>query len=128
MRAVFLLPSLILLLCLAASPDARAQRERPAPDPEALAEAEMTWLSEGLTLSEAQVDRIRPLLLDFADQTARIMQSAHAGEWTEMRAALQKINEEKASALRPFLTGEQYARYLLLRDQLEEARRQQRRR
>lgn len=118
----------LLFILTTISTETLAQRERSAPDPEELAEAEINWLVEGLALSDAQADRIRPILLASAHETSRTLQSAHAGDWSEMRAAMQKIRDEKAEALRPFLTGEQYEHYLILREQLEEARRQQRRR
>ena len=111
----------LALLMLLNAESTRAFRKRPAPDPDRI----VSHLTETLSLSEDQAERIRPVFAQQAGKLSALFARAKEGqlERSALRGEAQAIREETDRMLEAVLTPEQMEKYRAQREERARGRR-----
>ncbi len=109
---------LTLALILFAFSTLQAQRGGRGMDPETSANRTTTIMTDSLALSEAQTEKIATVNLTYAKKSAELrkkMREEQDGDWEtmreKMRTAMQTLRVEKNTALKKYMTADQFAKW-----------------
>lgn len=100
---------------------AQAQRGNFDKTPEERAELQTAKMTESLALSDAQVEKIKAVNLEYAKKRSEARKNAD-GDWASIRESMRTNRQAQKTALKKYLTTEQAEKW----DKLEAERRQNR--
>jgi hypothetical protein len=104
------LAALLLSLQATAQPGGGAGRL----DPVQRVESQTQLMTDSLSLSEAQAEKVREVLLKYAQKTKELFENSD-GDREAMRASMQELRAQQDTELKPFLTDEQWTNWQRIR-------------
>jgi len=80
-------------------------------DPEKRAEAQAAMMKDSLSLSTAQANKVKEVLLKYAKQMSDVRNENFGGDWSAMRDKIMTIREAQNNELKTMLTSEQFSKW-----------------
>ena len=99
-----------------------AQRGNWNADPEVRAKEETAMMTEKLSLSAKQAEKVGEINLKYANKTKEARDANKEGDWSAMRETMMKIRTEQNDELKKIMTAAQFEQW----QKIQEERRSQR--
>ncbi|MFT4666150.1 MAG: protein CpxP [Polaribacter sp.] len=115
----------VFMLCFLCSLNMQAQRGGRGGDPIEMAQKQTQRMTDSLTLSTAQANKVSEINLKYANKVSDFRKAARESEdfdRTTMRENMQKMRGEQTAELQTILTKDQWTKF----EKMEEARMQKR--
>ena len=116
-----LLFGLITILALGLSSSVMAQGKKGGGSPDEMAKRQTEQMKKHLTLDDAQTATISEINLKYAKKRTEVRKES-SGDRTGMRAAMQKINNERNTEFKEILSEEQYQKFLKKEEEMKQKR------
>ncbi len=115
----------VFMLCFLCSINMQAQRGGRGGDPTEMAMKQTQRMTDSLTLSNAQINKVSEINLKYAEKMSAIRKAARESEDFDrsmMRESMKQMRNDQKAELQTILTKDQWTKF----EKMEEARKQKR--